>query len=139
MSEPRVNAIIAEHKPVEQQMAFSIVRRSWYVGAALIAIFGLVRGRDGALAAGLGVLIVVVYYVIAGVMLSRSARISLSAYYSGALFGYFVRLGLITGTLLLVARAFEVDRFALGISVVATYMTLLTLEAVAISNRKKRD
>lgn len=139
MNDPEVSAIIAEHRPVEQEMALSMVRRGWYVGLLLMAIFGAISGLDGAVAAGVGAVIVVVYYLLTGMMLSRSARISLSAYYAGALFGYIVRLGLIAGTMMAVSRAFDIDRFALGISVVATYVTLLLLEAVAMSNSKKRD
>ena len=136
MTDPIINEIIAEHRPVEREMARSIAARGWIVLPILIVIFGLFRGADGAVAAAIGGLVVVGNYLLSGEIMARSARISLPAYYAGALFGYFLRLGLITGTLLLVANLFDVDRFALGISVVATYMTLLLWEAIDLSKAK---
>jgi len=136
MTDPIVNEIIAEQRPIEREMARSMTRRGRYVVPVLVAIFGLTRGGGGAVAAGVGGLVVVGNYLLTGEILARSARISLPAYYAGAVFGYFLRLGLIAGTLLLIANLFEVDRFALGLSVVATYMTLLTWEAIAMSKRR---
>lgn len=136
MADPIVNEIIAGYRPVEREMARSMAKRGWIVIPVLVAVFGLFRGADGAIAAAIGGLVVVGNYLLTGEIMARSARISLPAYYAGALFGYFLRLGLIAGTLLLVAKLFDVDRFALGISVVATYMTLLLWEAIEMSKAK---
>ncbi len=73
-------------------------------------------------------------------MLSISARISLAVYHAAALFGFFLRLGLIMLTMLLVARLVEdLDRMAFGISAVVAYLVLITWEAVAVVKGRERN
>lgn len=60
-------------------------------------------------------------------------------YHAAALFGFLIRLGLIMAAVLIIARVTDVDRLALGISAVASYLILLTWEAVAISRGAERD
>lgn len=126
---PDVESIIARHT----------VRRAVVVGPLLIAIFGATRGADGAIAAAIGVAIVVGYFLVGGAMLSVAARISLGFYHAAALLGFFLRLGLIAATMLAVARLTDVDRVAMGIAVVAAYLTLLGWEAVAVSKGQEKE
>jgi len=72
-------------------------------------------------------------------MLSVAARISLAAYHAAALLGFFLRLGLIALTMLVVARVTDIDRIALGITVVVAYLTLLGWEAVAVAKGRERE
>lgn len=127
-----VERYIADRPPVELAMARSIVRRTAVVGPAVLAVFGLLRGWEGLAAAAAGVAAVVGYYLLGGAMMSRLARVSLGAYHAGALIGFFVRLGLIAAVMLAVITLFEVDRTALGLAVIATYVTLLVWEAAAL-------
>ncbi len=129
---------IAERPPVELQMARSIVSRAVVVGPVMLLAFGLVRGRDGLVAAAIGVAIVTGYYLLTGSMLSWLARVSLGAYHAGALLGFILRLGLIAATMWAVISLFEVDRTALGLAVIATYVGLLVWEAVALGRNKGR-
>jgi len=94
--------------------------------------FILARGVPGGVAAGAGVVIVVANFLLAGVVLSRAATISPTLYHAAALFGFFIRLGLITITMLLVAWVVDVDRLAMGVAAVIGYLVLLTLEAWAV-------
>jgi ATP synthase protein I len=120
-------------RDVETAVARDTVRRAALVGPALVAVFALTRGADGAVASLLGVVIVVGYIVFTGAMLSVAARISLSLYHAAALLGFFLRLGLIAATMLIVARVTDVDRLAMGITVVVAYLVLFGWEAVAMS------
>ncbi len=61
------------------------------------------------------------------------------AYHAAALLGFFVRLGLITLSMFLVAAVFEVDRPALGIAAVVAYLTLLSWEAWALTRSPGRE
>ena len=124
-----VEAIIARHT----------ARRAVVVGPALILLFGVLRGLDGAIAAALGVVVVVGNFLLSGAVLSVAARISLGLYHAAALFGFLLRLMLIAVTLLTVAALFEVDRPALGITVVVAYLALLSLEAVAVARGSERE
>jgi len=86
-----------------------------------------------------GVVVVVANFLLGGYVLATAARISLSLYHAAALFGFLVRLGLITGTMFLVAAVVGVDRTALGISVVVSYLVLLSWEAVAVAKGAERE
>lgn len=130
---------IAGRPPVELAAARSIVRRAAVAGPVALAVFGLWRGWEGLAAAALGVLIVVGYYLLSGAMLSRLARVSLGAYHAGALLGFVFRLGLVAAAMLAAAALFEVDRMALGLAVISTYVSLLVWEAAAMGSAKKKN
>jgi hypothetical protein len=123
--------------PIEANLARDTVARGIYVAPVLILVFGLLRSWDGAWSAALGVAIVVLNFLLAGAMLSISARISLQAYHAAALIGFFLRLGLFVGAVYLIANLVEVDRLAFGLSAVVAYFALLTWEAVSLSREKE--
>lgn len=125
--------------PIEARLAMETVARAALVAPVLIALFSLTRGAPGAIAAAIGVAVVVAYYLVTGYLLSYAARISLAAYQVAALFGFFVRLALITATMLIIAQLYEIDRLALGISVVAAYLVLLGWEAVTVARSRERE
>ena len=133
-----VEDYLAGRPPVELNLVRSLVRRALLVGPVAVALFGLFRGLEGALAAAIGVVLVSGYYLVSGALMSWLARVSLGAYHAGALFGFVARLGLMVATMLVVATLFDVDRTALGLSVIATYMVLLVWEAVARGNQRTR-
>ncbi len=124
---------------VEMTVAKHIVARAIYPAPILIGLFWLTRGWNGAWSAALGVVVVVLNFLLAGAILSISARISLAAYHAGALIGLFLRLGLITVTMLLIAKYTPIDRLAFGITTVVTYLVLVAAEAVALSKGKERE
>ncbi|MFP5332074.1 MAG: hypothetical protein ACLGHX_06950 [Acidimicrobiia bacterium] len=125
--------------PVESVIARHTVRRALWVGPLVVVGFWLARGFDGGWAAAVGVLVVAANFLAAGAMLSLALRISLAMYHAAALFGFFLRLGLIMGSLLLIAAVIEIDRLAFGLATVITYMVLLILESVAVARGKERD
>ncbi len=133
-----VEDYIAERPPVELLLARSIVRRIVVVGPVMLALFGIIRGLEGLVAAAIAVAAVTGYYLLSGALLSRLARVSLGAYHAGALLGFIVRLGLIAGTMWGIISLFEVDRMALGLALVATYIALLVWEVAALGGTKGR-
>ncbi|CAN5895960.1 hypothetical protein BH23ACT5_BH23ACT5_07550 [soil metagenome] len=136
----RHDPVAGDRVPVETILARHTVSRAVFVAPVLIAAFWLARGTGGALGAVLGVAVIVANFLLAGAILSISARISLAVYHAAALFGFFVRLGLIMLTMLLVARLVEdLDRLAFGISAVIGYLVLLTWEAVAVARGRERN
>lgn len=130
---------VAGDVPVEAILSRHTAARAVFVAPLLIALFALLGGGSGALAATLGVAVVVGNFLLAGALLSISARISLAVYHAAALFGFFLRLGLIMLTMLLVTRLIEVDRMAFGISAVVAYLTLIAWEAIAVSKGRERN
>ncbi len=133
-SDPRLGTT-----PVEAVIAKHTVARLVWIGPILIAAFGLVRGWDGVIGASLGVAVVGLNFLVAGVMLSVALRISLAMYHAAALFGFFLRLGLLMATMLLIVQFFDIDRVAFGISAVLAYIVSLILESVAVARGRERD
>ena len=129
VSGPDVEAILARHT----------VKRAVLVGPVMIALFGAIRGLDGAFAAAIGVAIVVGNFLLGGALMSVAARVSLGLYHAAALLGFLLRLVLIAATMLAVAAVVDIDRPAFGITVVASYLVLLSLEAVAVAKGSERE
>lgn len=124
--------------PVEADIARATIRRVAVLGPVIVAVFWGLRGNLGALSAAIGVVIVAGNFLLSGIALSRAAALSMRVYHAAALLGFFVRLGLITLTMFLIASVFEVDRPALGIAAVVAYLTMLTWEAWALSGSPGR-
>ncbi len=124
---------------VEKVIAGHTARRAVVVGPPLVAVFWAIGGVDGAVAAAIGVGIVVANFLLSGAILSTAARISLGFYQAAALFGFLIRLVLIAVTMLAVAAVLDADRTAMGISVVASYLVLLSWEAVAMAKGSERE
>ncbi len=130
---------IPAETPVEAIIARHTVKRAVYVAPPIVLVFGLIYGWTGAYSSALGVAVVVGNFLLAGLLLTIAIRISLAFYHAAALFGFFLRLGLIMGSMLLIARLIDVHRLSFGIATVISYMVLLTLEAVAVSRGKERN
>lgn len=124
---------------VEALLATHTAKRAVFVGPVMIGIFTALSGWAGALGASIGVAIVVLNFLATGWMLSVAARISLGAYHAAALFGFFVRLGLLLLTMVLITRVVDLDRMAFGITTVVTYLGLLIWESVAVSRGSERE
>ena len=126
-------------RPIEAIIGKNIAKRSLVVAPILIAIFAITGGWLGAVSAAIGVAIVVTNFVVGGYILATAAGVSLSMYHAAALFGFFIRLGLITLTMVLVVSVADIDRVAMGVSAVVSYLVLLSLEAVAVVKGAERE
>ena len=127
----------ADHKTIDEVYASPSVVTAPV--ESIVAGAWALRGADGAIAAAVGVLVVVANFLLAGVILSRAARLSMRAYHAAALAGFVVRLGLITASMFLLASVFEIDRPAMGVAAVAAYFILLTWEAWALTRSPERE
>jgi hypothetical protein len=78
-------------------------------------------------------------FLLGGFAMSAALRISLTMYHVAALVGFAVRLGLISLTMLVIARSFDIDRLAFGLSSVASYMVLVVLEAIAVARGDEKE
>lgn len=126
-------------RPVEAIVGWHTARRAVVVAPILGGVFAVAGGLGGAIAALVGVAVVAGNFVLGGFVLSMAARVSMGMYHAAALFGFFIRLGLITVTMLLLAELTSIDRTALGISVVIGYLVLLSWEAVAVARGAERE
>ena len=124
---------------VEVQISNNTAKRVVFVAPVFIAIFAFINGSSGAIAAIVGTIVVVGNFLLAGRILSVAARISPAAYHAAALFGFALRLGLLTVTMVLLTRFFELDRTAFAITTVGTYLVLLSWETVMVSRGSERE
>ena len=130
---------VPDERPIEAIIGKNIAKRGVFVAPILALIFGVLQGWGGAVAALVGVAIVLLNFILGGYIMSKAARVSMTMYHAAALFGFIIRLGLITLTMLIIANATNLDRMAMGISVVVSYLVLLSWEAVAVANGAERD
>jgi hypothetical protein len=92
-----------------------------------------VWGFDGAASAAYAVAVVLANLGLAAWMLSTAARISYALLMGAALFGFLLRLGLVSAAVLLVKDAGWVEPVALGITLVVAHLGLLVWELRYVS------
>ena len=117
----------------ETEIARDLVRRGLPVAPALIAVGALVAGIDGALSATYAIALVLGNFLLSAFLVAGAARISLGLVMGAVLFGYLVRLGLITAAVLLVKDMGWVHLPVLGLTLIATHLGLLFWETRFVS------
>lgn len=123
----------AEHRAVEQEVAFDMVRRAIPAVPVLLLLAGLGWGVDGALSSGYAVALVLANLALSAVLLATAARISLVVLMAAALGGYVVRLALVTAAVLLVKDQAWVEMVPLGLTIIVTHLGLLVWETRHVS------
>ena len=106
-------------------------------GAVLAPIFVLIGtliwGTDGAASVGVGLGLVLVNVWLSAYIIQVTARISFAALAAGAMFGFLIRLGIITTVVLLLRDASWIDLVALGVTIIISHLGLLFWELRYIS------
>jgi hypothetical protein len=118
---------------VEPKLVGDMARRSLPFIPALLAVAAVVWGLAGALSAAYGVGLVLANLSLSAILLAGAARISPVALMAAALFGYLLRLGLITVAVLLVKDAGWVRLVPLGLTIIVTHLGLLAWETRYVS------
>jgi hypothetical protein len=114
-------------------IARDLVRRGLIIAPALVIVFGLIWGVDGALSTLYGLAIVLGNFMLAAALLNGAARISPTMMMIAAMFGYLVRLALIFLAIWLVSDAPWVELVPLGITIIGTHLGLLLWEVRFVS------
>lgn len=117
----------------ETQLVGDMLTRALPVLPAILAVGLIGWGVDGALSAAYAVAIVAANFVLAAVVLARTARISLGLMMGAALFGYIVRLGLVFAAVLVVKDQGWVDLVPLGLTLIVAHLGLLVWETRYVS------
>ena len=86
---------------IEMRLARSAVGFLLGRGVPVVAVAGLLRGAPGALSAGIGAVVVIGMFLMAGATMSWAARISPAALMGAVLGGYLVRLMIYAGLIVL--------------------------------------
>jgi hypothetical protein len=118
---------------VEAQIVKDMLRRTWPILPAVVLLVAVLAGANGAISVGYAMALVVVNFVLAAIMLTYAGRISFAALGAAALFGYLLRLGLLTVAVLAVRNASWFRPIPLGITIIVTHLALLIWEMRYIS------
>ncbi|RMH74238.1 MAG: ATP synthase subunit I [Actinomyces sp.] len=115
------------------EVARDLVRRGVYLAPVAIGLGAALGGTAGAASVAYGLAIVCVNFLLAAVSLGWAARVSLALMAAVALFGFLVRLGLITVAVLAVRDAGWVSLVPLGVTIIVSHLGLLFWEMRFVS------
>lgn len=119
--------------PVEELIAFDMVKRGLPALPVLVILSGAAWGWAGAASAAFAIVVVVVNFILAAVLLSRAARISIAALGAAAFGGYILRLILITAAVLAVHSMAWFSPWPFGLTLIVTHLGLLVWETRFVS------
>lgn len=122
-----------EGPPVEQEVAWDLIRHGALVAPVLLVAAALGWGLDGAFSAGYAIALVLANFALSASLLAWSARVSLTVLMMAALGGYVVRLGLITVAVLAVIHQPWMEVIPLAFTLVITHLGLLVWETRYVS------
>jgi hypothetical protein len=130
MSGERKPAVVTQldGEPVEVSVSADMVKRGLVVAPLLVAICAVIWGADGARSAALAIALVLVNFLLSAMLIARTAKISLGLMMGATLFGYLIRLGLLTLVVWLVKDAGWISRPALAATIIVTHLGLLLWE-----------
>jgi hypothetical protein len=112
----------------EVTVSRDIIRRGLIIAPLIMVIAGVIWGLTGAWSAGLGLALVLMNFGLAAALISWAAPISLALMMGVTLFGFLLRLGLISLAVFLVRDVSWVSLPALGITIIVTHLGLLFWE-----------
>ncbi len=115
-------------RDVEVEVARHIVRQGLLAAPVVLALAGLVRGVDGIASAGYAFALVLGNLLVAAASLAWAARRGPNALMAVALFGFLVRLSVMTIALFAVKDGGWVDMPVLGLVLIAAHLGLLFWE-----------
>lgn len=115
------------------QIGIDMIKRGAIVAPIVVLIGTLIWGTDGAASVLLGLALVLVNVWLSAWIIKTTAAISFAALAGGAMFGFLLRLSIITVVVLLVRNESWVDLVALGITIIVTHLGLLFWELRYIS------
>jgi hypothetical protein len=119
--------------PVERQVAWDMIRRALPVAPALVVLASIPWGLAGGASAGYAIAIVLVNFGLSALLLGWAARISLPVLMATAMFGYLLRLGLISAAVWVVKDQSWVSIVPLGLTLIVTHLGLLFWETRHVS------
>jgi hypothetical protein len=118
---------------VEMDIARDLVRHALPLAPVLIGACAAIWGWPGALSAGYAVALVMANFLLAAVLMSWSARISLAFMMGVALIGYAVRLAFIFLAVFAIKDLWWFEAWPLGLTLIVTHLGLLFWETRYVS------
>ncbi len=115
------------------QVVLDMLKRGALIAPVAIGLGALFGGSAVAWSIAFGLGLIFVNFFLSAWIIQVTARISFAALAGGAMFGFLIRLGIITAAVLLVRNADWVNLVALGVTIIITHLGLLFWELRYIS------
>lgn len=112
----------------EVSISRDLVKRGLWITPAVLIVGTVAAGGAGAASAGAALVLVLLNFSMAAGLIAVTAPISLGLMMGAILFGYILRLALITAAVLLVKDQSWVHLPVLGITIIVTHLGLLFWE-----------
>ncbi len=122
-----------EGRSPAMQVGIDIVKRGAIIAPVAILVGTLIWGTDGGASVALGLGLILVNMWLSAWIIDVTARISFAALAGGAMFGFLIRLSIISAVVISVRNVSWVDLVALGITIIVTHLGLLFWELRYIS------
>ncbi|MHB1090398.1 MAG: ATP synthase subunit I [Ilumatobacteraceae bacterium] len=117
----------------EAAIVRDMVKRGLWVAPVLVAIGALVWGTNGAWSTAYGLVLVLGNFVMAAMLVSYTARISYAVMMGSMMFGYLLRLAIISFAVYAVRQTSWVELLPLGLTIIVTHIGLLFWELRYVS------
>ena len=117
----------------EIQIARHLAKLAAAIAPALLFLGFCIWGVHGAESVAFSLGLVVANFLLSAAIISACARISLALVMVGVMFGFLIRLGLVTLAVLLVKDFGWVELVPLGLSIIVTHLGLLLWELHYVS------
>ena len=135
-TDPRMVSVLSmrdESAGPEAAIVRDLVKRGLIVAPLIVLASALGWGVNGALSAAYGLALVLVNFIFAAAIVTYAARISYAVLMGATLFGYLVRLGIITVAVYVVADAAWVELIPLCATLIVAHLGLLVWELRYVS------
>lgn len=117
----------------EAAIVRDMVKRGLWVGPVLVAIGALIWGTNGAWSATYGLVLVFGNFAMAAMLVSYTAKISYAVMMGSMMFGYLLRLAIISFAVYMVRQASWVELLPLGLTIIVAHLGLLFWELRYVS------
>ena len=115
------------------QVVLDMLKRGVLIAPVAIGLGAFLGDSAIAWSIAFGLALIFVNFFLSAWIIQVTARISFAALAGGAMFGFLLRLGIITAAVLLVRNADWVNLVALGVTIIITHLGLLFWELQYIS------
>ena len=127
------NTLRMEGPAPVMEIARDLVKRGSIIAPVAIIVGAIFWQTEGALSVAYGLAIVTVNFLLAAMLLDRAGKISFAAMGAAAVFGFFMRLSLVTVAVLVVRTASWVELVPLGLTIIIAHLGLLFWEMRYVS------
>jgi len=112
----------------EAAIVRDLVKRGLWIAPVLVGLGALIWGTNGAWSTAYGLALVLGNFVLAAMLVSYTAKISYAVMMGSMMFGYLLRLAIISVAIYAVRQASWVELLPLGLTIIVTHLGLLFWE-----------